>query len=126
MSSQSLFLLLTLLIPRAFPPSGVLKDYLRELPHPLISKPLYEAVLDAMSKRPLMIGNGGCENDPADSERAVGLLETLPEVEKVLETSGRFDILRFSASTSADPHRVHLGDSSTLSITSSAQVDLVR
>ncbi|XP_017342852.1 rho GTPase-activating protein SYDE2 isoform X3 [Ictalurus punctatus] len=63
--------------------TGVLKDYLRELPHPLISKPLYEAVLDAMSKRPLMIGNGGCENDPADSERAVGLLETLPEVEKM-------------------------------------------
>ncbi|MCI4387827.1 hypothetical protein PGIGA_G00078680 [Pangasianodon gigas] len=63
--------------------TGVLKDYLRELPHPLISKPLYEAVLDAMSKRPLIIGNGGCENDPADSEHAAGLLETLPEVEKM-------------------------------------------
>ncbi|XP_062871307.1 rho GTPase-activating protein SYDE2 [Trichomycterus rosablanca] len=63
--------------------TGVLKDYLRELPQPLISKPLYEAVLDAMAKRPLIIGAGGCENDPADSEHAAGLLETLPEVEKV-------------------------------------------
>ncbi|XP_027027036.2 rho GTPase-activating protein SYDE2 [Tachysurus fulvidraco] len=63
--------------------TGVLKDYLRELPHPLISKPLYEAVLDAMSKRPLMMGNGGCENDPLDSDHTSGLLETLPQVEKI-------------------------------------------
>ncbi|KAF5901431.1 rho GTPase-activating protein SYDE2, partial [Clarias magur] len=63
--------------------TGVLKDYLRELPHPLISKPLYETVLDTMSKRPLIIGNAGCENDAADSEHAAGLLETLPEVEKM-------------------------------------------
>ncbi|KAI5609251.1 rho GTPase-activating protein SYDE2 [Silurus asotus] len=62
--------------------TGVLKDYLRELPHPLISKPLYEAVLDAMSKRPLLMGSGSCENDPLDSDHAAGLLETLPEIEK--------------------------------------------
>ncbi|XP_072552173.1 rho GTPase-activating protein SYDE2 [Salminus brasiliensis] len=62
--------------------TGVLKDYLRELPFPLISKPLYEAVLDAMAKRPLLIGTSGCENEPADSEHTVSLLETLPEVEK--------------------------------------------
>ncbi|KAJ8408512.1 hypothetical protein AAFF_G00259260 [Aldrovandia affinis] len=63
--------------------TGVLKDYLRELPSPLITKELYEAVLDSMAKRPLRIGAKGCENDPADSEHTVSLLEILPEVEKV-------------------------------------------
>ncbi|XP_051515090.1 rho GTPase-activating protein SYDE2-like [Myxocyprinus asiaticus] len=63
--------------------TGVLKDYLRELPHPLITKQLYESVLDSMAKRPLQIGTCGCENDPADSKHAVSLLEILPEVEKV-------------------------------------------
>ncbi|KAJ8277809.1 hypothetical protein GJAV_G00080330 [Gymnothorax javanicus] len=63
--------------------TGVLKDYLRELPSPLITKQLYEAVLDSMAKRPLRIGPKGCENEPADSEHAVRLLEILPEVEKV-------------------------------------------
>ncbi|XP_035377164.1 rho GTPase-activating protein SYDE2 isoform X2 [Electrophorus electricus] len=62
--------------------TGVLKDYLRELPSPLISKPLYEAVLDTMSTRPLLIGCGGCENDPADSDHTVGLLDALPHVDK--------------------------------------------
>ncbi|KAL4634928.1 rho GTPase-activating protein SYDE2-like [Arapaima gigas] len=62
--------------------TGVLKDYLRELPYPLISKQLYEAVLDSMVKRPLRIGTSGNENDPADSEHTVGLLEVLPDVEK--------------------------------------------
>ncbi|XP_051517376.1 rho GTPase-activating protein SYDE2 isoform X2 [Myxocyprinus asiaticus] len=63
--------------------TGVLKDYLRELPHPLITKELYESVLDSMAKRPLQIGTAGCENDLADSKHAVSLLEILPEVEKV-------------------------------------------
>ncbi|XP_026055618.1 rho GTPase-activating protein SYDE2-like [Carassius auratus] len=62
--------------------TGVMKDYLRELPHPLISKPLYESVLDSMAKRPLQMGSGVCENDPADSDHAVSLLEILPDVEK--------------------------------------------
>uniref|UniRef100_A0A671S1R3 Rho-GAP domain-containing protein n=1 Tax=Sinocyclocheilus anshuiensis TaxID=1608454 RepID=A0A671S1R3_9TELE len=31
--------------------TGVMKDYLRELPHPLITKPLYECVLDSMGNR---------------------------------------------------------------------------
>ncbi|XP_029110646.1 rho GTPase-activating protein SYDE2-like [Scleropages formosus] len=62
--------------------TGVLKDYLRELPYPLISKQLYEAVLDFMAKRPLRIGTNGNENDPADSEHTVSLLEILPDVEK--------------------------------------------
>lgn len=63
--------------------SGVLKDYLRELPYPLINKPLYEAVLESMALRPLRIGAAGCENDQADTEHTVGLLENLPEVERV-------------------------------------------
>ncbi|XP_041064175.1 rho GTPase-activating protein SYDE2 isoform X2 [Carcharodon carcharias] len=62
--------------------TGVLKDYLRELPSPLITKQLYEAVLDTMAKQPLKITSSGCENDFSDSEYTVGLLDCLPEVEK--------------------------------------------
>ncbi|XP_074858311.1 rho GTPase-activating protein SYDE2 isoform X2 [Carettochelys insculpta] len=62
--------------------TGVLKDYLRELPSPLITKELYEAVLDAMVKNPLKITASGCENDPSDSEHTVALLDCLPDVEK--------------------------------------------
>lgn len=65
----------------------MLKDYLRELPFPLISKNLYEAVLESMTTRPLRIGAAGCENDRADSEHTVSLLDNLPEVEKVSKTS---------------------------------------
>ncbi|XP_049588013.1 rho GTPase-activating protein SYDE2 isoform X2 [Syngnathus scovelli] len=63
--------------------TGVLKDYLRELPYPLITKQLYEAVLDSMAARPLRMGAAGCENDHADSEHTVGLLDILPEVERM-------------------------------------------
>uniref|UniRef100_A0A3Q3JUD7 Rho-GAP domain-containing protein n=1 Tax=Monopterus albus TaxID=43700 RepID=A0A3Q3JUD7_MONAL len=63
--------------------TGVLKDYLRELPYPLITKQLYEAVLESMATRPLRMGAAGCENDQADSEHTVSLLETLPEVERM-------------------------------------------
>lgn len=69
--------------------AGVLKDYLRELPHPLITKQLYECVLDSMAKRPLQMGSGGCENEASDTDHAVSLLEILPDVEKVPERSGR-------------------------------------
>ncbi|XP_007885389.2 rho GTPase-activating protein SYDE2 [Callorhinchus milii] len=62
--------------------TGVLKDYLRELPSPLITKQLYEAVLEAMAKKPLKMTSSGCENDLADSEYTVALLDCLPEVEK--------------------------------------------
>ncbi|NXX29006.1 SYDE2 protein, partial [Nicator chloris] len=62
--------------------TGVLKDYLRELPSPLITKQLYEAVLDAMLKNPLKMTANGCENDPSDSEHAAALLDCLPDVEK--------------------------------------------
>lgn len=66
--------------------SGVLKDYLRELPYPLITKHLYEAVLESMAVRPLRMGAAGCENDQADSEHTVSLLDSLPEVERVRMT----------------------------------------
>ncbi|NXJ80670.1 SYDE2 protein, partial [Trogon melanurus] len=62
--------------------TGVLKDYLRELPSPLITKQLYEAVLDAMVKNPLKMTASGCENDPGDSEHTAALLDCLPDVEK--------------------------------------------
>nr|XP_040039949.1 rho GTPase-activating protein SYDE2 [Gasterosteus aculeatus aculeatus] len=63
--------------------TGVLKDYLRELPYPLITKHLYEAVLESMATRPLRIGAGACENDQADSEHTVRLLDNLPDVERM-------------------------------------------
>lgn len=62
--------------------TGVLKDYLRELPSPLITKQLYEAVLDAMAKSPLKMSSSGCENEPSDSRLTVDLLDCLPDVEK--------------------------------------------
>ncbi|KAM7099833.1 rho GTPase-activating protein SYDE2 isoform 2-T2 [Molossus nigricans] len=62
--------------------TGVLKDYLRELPSPLITKQLYEAVLGAMAKNPLKMSSNGCENDPDDSKYTVDLLDCLPDVEK--------------------------------------------
>lgn len=62
---------------------GVLKDYLRELPSPLITKQLYEAVLHAMAEKPLKMSGNGCENDLRDSEHTVELLNWLPDVERV-------------------------------------------
>ncbi|XP_075689059.1 rho GTPase-activating protein SYDE2 isoform X2 [Rhinoderma darwinii] len=62
--------------------TGVLKDYLRELPSPLITKRLYEAVLHAMAEKPLRMSGNGCENDARDSEHTVELLSGLPDVER--------------------------------------------
>ncbi|XP_056388489.1 rho GTPase-activating protein SYDE2 [Hyla sarda] len=62
--------------------TGVLKDYLRELPSPLITKQLYEAVLHAMAEKPLKMSGNGCENDARDSEHTVELLSCLPDVER--------------------------------------------
>ncbi|KAM3915126.1 rho GTPase-activating protein SYDE2 isoform 2-T2 [Leptodactylus fuscus] len=62
--------------------TGVLKDYLRELPSPLITKQLYEAVLTAMADKPLRMSGNGCDNDPKDSEHTVELLSCLPDVER--------------------------------------------
>ncbi|XP_075413912.1 rho GTPase-activating protein SYDE2 isoform X2 [Tenrec ecaudatus] len=62
--------------------TGVLKDYLRELPSPLITKQLYEAVLNATAKNPLKMSLNGCDNDPSDSKYTVDLLDCLSDVEK--------------------------------------------
>lgn len=67
--------------------TGVLKDYLRELPYPLINKQLYEAVLESMALRPLRMGAAGCENDMDDSEHTVSLLDNMPDIERVNKTN---------------------------------------
>ncbi|RXM95489.1 Rho GTPase-activating protein SYDE2 [Acipenser ruthenus] len=63
--------------------TGILKDYLRELPSPLITNTLYEVVLDAMSKRPPKSAPNRPELEPQRSAQTVSLLNCLPEVEKV-------------------------------------------
>ncbi|NXU30363.1 SYDE2 protein, partial [Thalassarche chlororhynchos] len=54
--------------------TGILKDYLRELPTPLITPTLYHVVLEAMAKRP--------PRTPPGERDAVTLLDCLPDVEK--------------------------------------------
>ncbi|KAI5607436.1 rho GTPase-activating protein SYDE1 [Silurus asotus] len=57
--------------------TGILKDYLRELPSPLITRTLYEVVLEAMCVRP------ACRNDNTHrSHNTVTLLQCLPEPER--------------------------------------------
>ncbi|XP_016376713.1 rho GTPase-activating protein SYDE1 [Sinocyclocheilus rhinocerous] len=58
--------------------TGILKDYLRELPSPLITRTLYEVVLEAMMVRP------ACRNtsDAQRSQNTVSLLQCLPEAER--------------------------------------------
>ncbi|ETE58654.1 Rho GTPase-activating protein SYDE1, partial [Ophiophagus hannah] len=57
--------------------TGILKDYLRELPTPLITDPLYQVVLEAMSNRTLGL---------KVKETTTALLNCLPEVEKATLT----------------------------------------
>ncbi|XP_041032990.1 rho GTPase-activating protein SYDE2-like [Carcharodon carcharias] len=65
--------------------TGILKDYLRELPSPLITKMLYEVVLEAMAKWPLKMTMGvpDASQSPANT---VALLDCLPEAEKATLT----------------------------------------
>uniref|UniRef100_A0A8B9TJJ3 Rho GTPase-activating protein SYDE1 n=1 Tax=Anas platyrhynchos TaxID=8839 RepID=A0A8B9TJJ3_ANAPL len=58
--------------------TGILKDYLRELPTPLITPTLYHVVLEAMAKRP--------PRTPPGERDAVTLLDCLPDVEKATLT----------------------------------------
>lgn len=58
--------------------TGILKDYLRELPTPLITPTLYHVVLEAMAKRP--------PRTPPAERDAVPLLDCLPDVEKATLT----------------------------------------
>uniref|UniRef100_A0A3B5L2Q6 Rho GTPase-activating protein SYDE1 n=1 Tax=Xiphophorus couchianus TaxID=32473 RepID=A0A3B5L2Q6_9TELE len=57
--------------------TGVLKDYLRELPSPLITRTLYQVVLEAMTLRPPLE-----TPDPEAAQCTVRLLSCLPEPEK--------------------------------------------
>lgn len=56
--------------------TGILKDYLRELPTPLITQPLYQVVLEAMAREPP-------SRAPSSTEGTRGLLSCLPDVERV-------------------------------------------
>ncbi|KAG9268040.1 rho GTPase-activating protein SYDE1 [Astyanax mexicanus] len=58
--------------------TGILKDYLRELPSALITRTLYEVVLEAMCVRPA----GRNDNDTQRSQSTVALLHCLPEPER--------------------------------------------
>ncbi|XP_067225345.1 rho GTPase-activating protein SYDE1 [Chanodichthys erythropterus] len=58
--------------------TGILKDYLRELPSPLITRTLYEVVLEAMMVRPACRNN----SDAQRSQNTVALLQCLPEPER--------------------------------------------
>ncbi|XP_062975102.1 rho GTPase-activating protein SYDE1 [Elgaria multicarinata webbii] len=59
--------------------TGILKDYLRELPTPLITDLLYQAVRGAMSSRPV-------GREAKESVATTALLDCLPEVEKATLT----------------------------------------
>ncbi|XP_004872577.1 rho GTPase-activating protein SYDE1 [Heterocephalus glaber] len=59
--------------------TGILKDYLRELPTPLITQPLYQVVLEAMARGPP-------SRIPPSPEGTRGLLSCLPDVEKATLT----------------------------------------
>ncbi|XP_043911426.1 rho GTPase-activating protein SYDE1-like [Protopterus annectens] len=67
--------------------TGILKDYLRELPTPLITKTLYDVVLEAMSKRPSKMAHKEQNMDGNYSEETVALLKCLPEPEKATLTA---------------------------------------
>ncbi|KAK2495383.1 hypothetical protein MC885_011318 [Smutsia gigantea] len=59
--------------------TGILKDYLRELPTPLITQPLYQVVLEAMAQGPP-------SRAPHNTEGTRGLLSCLPDVERATLT----------------------------------------
>ncbi|XP_054984495.1 rho GTPase-activating protein SYDE1 [Sorex araneus] len=59
--------------------TGILKDYLRELPTPLITQPLYQVVLETMARGPT-------SRAPPSTESTRELLNCLPDVEKATLT----------------------------------------
>ncbi|XP_051795503.1 LOW QUALITY PROTEIN: rho GTPase-activating protein SYDE1 [Acanthochromis polyacanthus] len=63
--------------------TGILKDYLRELPSPLITRTLYQVVREAMKLRPPPAAPAApAEPDPELSRRTVELLGCLPPPER--------------------------------------------
>ncbi|XP_069783678.1 rho GTPase-activating protein SYDE2-like isoform X2 [Narcine bancroftii] len=65
--------------------TGILKDYLRELPSPLITRTLYDVVLEATTTKPLKISNG-VPDASLCSVNTVALLDCLPQAEKATLT----------------------------------------
>ena len=66
----------TILIPASLCVSGVLKDFLRELPEPLFTNALYHMLVDAASVR--------MPADPRGSARLMlSVLECLPKANQV-------------------------------------------
>lgn len=61
--------------------SGILKDYLRELPSQLITKTLYQVVEEAMTLRPPPAPPAG--PDPQLAQSTMELLSCLPPPERV-------------------------------------------
>ncbi|XP_049645241.1 rho GTPase-activating protein SYDE1 isoform X2 [Suncus etruscus] len=59
--------------------TGILKDYLRELPTPLITQPLYQVVLEAMARGP-------ASRAASSTEGTRELLSCLPDVERATLT----------------------------------------
>ncbi|XP_068424956.1 rho GTPase-activating protein SYDE1 isoform X2 [Clinocottus analis] len=60
--------------------TGILKDYLRELPSPLITRTLYQVVREAMTQRPPQAPAGS--PDPLLAQSTVELLSCLPPPER--------------------------------------------
>lgn len=65
--------------------SGILKDYLRELPSPLITRTLYQVVREAMTLRPPP--GPPATADPQLAQTTVGLLSCLPPPERVIHSA---------------------------------------
>ncbi len=65
--------------------SGILKDYLRELPSQLITRTLYQVVREAMTQRPPPAPPA--TPDPELAQSTVELLSCLPPPERVTEYS---------------------------------------
>ncbi|XP_029383572.1 rho GTPase-activating protein SYDE1 [Echeneis naucrates] len=79
--------------------TGILKDYLRELPSPLITRTLYEVVRDAMNLR-------APHSSPATAQCAVDLLSCLPPPERAT-LSLLLDHLSLVASFSSSNRMTH-------------------
>lgn len=99
--------------------SGILKDYLRELPSQLITRTLYEVVREAMTLRPPP--SPPAAPDPLLAQSTVDLLSCLPPPERVT-TANTVQLItrRHEVWTSVSVHsrqirvNTHTGDSSLM------------
>ncbi|XP_039991249.1 rho GTPase-activating protein SYDE1 isoform X2 [Xiphias gladius] len=84
--------------------TGILKDYLRELPSPLITRTLYQVVREAMTLRPPPCPPATA--DPQLAQTTVGLLSCLPPPERAT-LSLLLDHLSLVASFSSSNRMTH-------------------